>query len=320
MGKTGSVIGFEFNSYDIKAVELTKSGSGYTIVAYGKQKLEDGTIEEGFIREPEKFSEAFMELMKNGGFSSESVVLGVNNENLVMRYASFPKVPDDKLRNMIFLQAQEFIPMPLQEMEMDYLVAGESTNAEDQPMVDVVLIGARKIMLEQFINVFGACKKNVRDIEPSILALCRAASSTNPEKCYTLLNMSDGILNFMFIKGEKIFTVRSIAIPEKYYDNVQNLFKGAYTEEDLTETGEMLSSELSASISYYGIQHSMEPVEDVFFLTDLDCKNQLKDIIQTSVAVPVEIPAFYSQFEASADFDVNAYTACISIAMQALEG
>lgn len=322
MGKIGSVIGFEFNNYEIKAVELSKSGGEYTILAYGKQKLEEGVIEEGFIREPEKFSEAFMELMKNGGFTSDSIVLGVNNENLVMRYASFPKVPDDKLRNMIFLQAQEFIPMPLQEMEMDYLVAGESTNAEDQPMLDVVLVGARKIMLEQFINVFGACKKNVKDIEPTIMTLCRAASTANPDKCYSMLNMSDGIINFMFVKGEKIFTVRSIAIPEKYYDNAQQLFKKNEEsfEENLNEVGNMLASELSASISYYSIQHSMEPVENVFFIADLDCKKELVDIIQSSIAIPVEIPKFYSEFSTDGSLDINAYASCISMAMQALEG
>ena len=320
MAKLDSVIGFEYNSYEIRAVEMTKSGGGYKLTAMGTQALESAVVEEGFIRDAERFSDAFLRLMKNNNFSAEDIVVGVNNENVVMRYASFPKVSDDKLRNMIFLQAQEFMPMPMQEMEMDYIVAGESTNSDDQETVDVVLVGARKTMLEQFINVFGAAKKDVADIEPSAFALCRAASMANPEKCYSLLNLSNGIINFIFVKGEKMFTVRSIAVPEKRYDDVQKIYKGEATEEEFEAVADMLVSELNASISYYSVQYPMDPVDTVYFISDVSKRKQLAEAIQSSISIPVEVPSFYANINAGGSADIDSYTACISMAIQALEG
>ena len=318
MAKLNGVIGFEFNSYEIRAVEMQKASGGYSLVAFGKQPLESGVVEEGFIRDPEKFSDAFLTLMREKNFAAENITLGVNNENVVMRYASFPKVPDDKLRNMIFLLAQEFMPIPVQEMEMDYIICGETVNAEEQEMIDVVLVGARKNMLDQFINVFDAAKKTILDVEPTAFALCRTASMVNPDKCYCLLNVSNGIINFLFVKGETMQTVRSISIPEKHFDAVQNVYKGEATEDDVNEAAGMLVSELNASISYYGVQHPMDPVDVVYFMADVENAQQIKDIIQESVSLPVEIPSFYANMGGSAD--ISAYTGCISMAIEALEG
>lgn len=318
MAKLDSVIGFEYNSYEIRAVEMTKSGGIYNLVAYGTQALESAVVEEGFIRDAERFSDAFLTLLREKNFTADDIVVGVNNENVVMRYASFPKVPDDKLRNMIFLQAQEFMPVPVQEMEMDYLVAGKSTNSEDQDMIDVVLVGARKAMLEQLINVFGAAKKSIYDVEPTAFALCRAASIANPEKCYCLLNVSNGIINFMFIKGDKIQTVRSIQIPEKHFDAVQSIYKGEATDEEINEAVDMLVSELNASLSYYSVQYPMDVVDVVYFIHDVNNGEKVVEKLKTSVSLPVEAPSFYANLGGA--IDIFPYTACISVAIQALEG
>jgi type IV pilus assembly protein PilM len=318
MAKLDGVIGFEYNSYEIRAVEMTKSSGGYSLVAYGKQPLESAVVEEGFIRDPEKFSDAFLTLMREKNFAAENVVFGVNNENVVMRYASFPKVPDDKLRNMIFLQAQEFMPIPVQEMQMDYIVAGESKDSNDQEMIDVVLVGARNTMLDQLINVFGAAKKTVIDVEPTPFALCRTASVVNPEKCYCMLNVSNGIINFLFVKGDAMQTVRSIAIPDKHFDAVQSIYRGDATEEQINEAANMLVSELNASISYYGVQHPMDPVDVVYFMADIANAKQISEMMQDSVSLPVEIPSFYASLGGAVD--ISAYTGCISMAIEALEG
>jgi len=318
MAKLDSVIGFEYNSYEIRAVEMKKSGGGYNITAFGTQKLESAVVEEGFVRDAERFSDALLTLMRDKNFSAEDIAIGVNNENLVMRYASFPKVSDDKLRSMIFLQAQEFMPIPVQEMEMDFIVAGESVNSDDQEMVDTVLVGARKTMLEQLINVFGAAKKSIYDIEPTALALCRTASTVNPGKCYCLLNVSNGIINFMFIKGDKVQTVRSIAIPDKHFDAVQSIYKGTSTEEEINEVGEMLVSELNGSLSFYSVQYPMDPIDVVYFMADVAGAAKVAEVLKSSVALPVESPSFYASIGGAVD--VKPYTACISMAIQALEG
>lgn len=325
MAKIKSVIGFEVDTAEIRAIELTKSNGAYSVLACGKIPLPEGTIEEGFIRNADEFNKALAELLQNGNFKSNDVVVGVNNENVIMRYASFPKVPEDKLRNMVLLQAQEFIPIPVQEMEIDYVIAGESLNDEEQPVVNVLLVAARRNMLEQLITVLGASKLQVVDIDASVLSVCRGLAPMTVGKKYALLNMTDDILNFLVIKDSEISMVRSITIPERAADAVKSVFSQeteTVPQEDLEAVGSMLASETNSSVSYYAMQNMAEPIEQIYFVsTARDAGTLAKTVADAVYTIPVDIPTLYTEQNLGLSQDVvKEFAGCIGLAMQALEG
>ncbi len=325
MAKIKSVIGFEVDTAEIRAIELTKSNGAYSVLACGKIPLPAGTIEEGFIRNADEFNKALAELLQNGNFKSSDVVVGVNNENVIMRYASFPKVPEDKLRNMVLLQAQEFIPIPVQEMEIDYVIAGESLNDEEQPVVNVLLVAARRNMLEQLITVLGASKLQVVDIDASVLSVCRGLAPMTVGKKYALLNMTDDILNFLVIKDSEISMVRSITIPERAADAVKSVFSQeteTVPQEDLEAVGSMLASETNSSVSYYAMQNMAEPIEQIYFVSAArDAGTLAKTVADAVYTIPVDIPTLYTEQNLGLSQDVvKEFAGCIGLAMQALEG
>ena len=325
MAKIKSVIGFEVDTAEIRAIELTKSNGAYSVLACGKIPLPAGTIEEVFIRNADEFNKALAELLQNGNFKSSDVVVGVNNENVIMRYASFPKVPEDKLRNMVLLQAQEFIPIPVQEMEIDYVIAGESLNDEEQPVVNVLLVAARRNMLEQLITVLGASKLQVVDIDASVLSICRGLAPMTVGKKYALLNMTDDILNFLVIKDSEISMVRSITIPERAADAVKSVFSQeteTVPQEDLEAVGSMLASETNSSVSYYAMQNMAEPIEQIYFVSAArDAGTLAKTVADAVYTIPVDIPTLYTEQNLGLSQDVvKEFAGCIGLAMQALEG
>lgn len=325
MAKIKSVIGFEVDTAEIRAIELTKSNGAYSVLACGKIPLPEGTIEEGFIRNADEFNKALAELLQNGNFKSNDVVVGVNNENVIMRYASFPEVPEDKLRNMVLLQAQEFIPIPVQEMEIDYVIAGESLNDEEQPVVNVLLVAARRNMLEQLITVLGASKLQVVDIDASVLSVCRGLAPMTVGKKYALLNMTDDILNFLVIKDSEISMVRSITIPERAADAVKSVFSQeveTVPQEDLEAVGSMLASETNSSVSYYAMQNMAEPIEQIYFVSAArDAGTLAKTVADAVYTIPVDIPTLYTEQNLGLSQDVvKEFAGCIGLAMQALEG
>lgn len=327
MGKIKSVIGFEVDASEIRAVELYRSSGAYSVIACGKIPLQEGVIEEGFIRDADAFNIALTELIQNGGFKSLDMVVGINNENVIMRYATFPKVPEDKLRNMVLLQAQEFIPIPVQEMEIDYVVAGDGVNDDDQPVTNVLLVAARRNMIEQYINYLAVDKLQVIDVDSSVLSICRGIKqSVAAEEKYALLNLTDDMLNFLVVKGEEISMVRSITIPEKAAEAVTNLFTAVadsvIDDEDIETVGSMLASETASSVSYYAMQHQNEPIEKIFLSTSIGKNKELAEEISKIVSqIPVIVPDFYQNLNLGLDQEViNEFAGCIGLAIQALEG
>lgn len=324
MAKIKSVIGCEITTNAIKAVEVTRSNGVYSILAMGYAPLEEGIVEEGFIRDADRFNDAISNLLSSGNFQSTNIAIAVNNENVLMRYASFPKVDGDKLRSMVLLQAQEFIPIPIQEMEVDYVVAGEkSSDGDEPPQTTVMLVAARKQMLEGYINIFTASKLQVIDIDSSLLSYCRGLNQIAGGEKYGVVNLADDVLNFIVIKGEEISMVRSISIPERNQKAVTAVFKGSldnsFTDEDVDAVTAFLTSETSSTITYYSMQ-SDEPISKMYYIVNSTAGEKMFNELKLNVGVPMEIPQFYPDLQANSEVSLYEYASCIGIAVSNMEG
>ncbi len=323
MAKLKSIIGCEISTNEIRAVEITKENGAYKILAMGYMPLEDGIVEEGFIRDADRFNDAITQLFASGNFQTTDVAIGVNNENLLMRYAAFPKVENDRLRNMVLLQAQEFIPIPIQEMEVDYVVAGESKDDNDVPQTNVMLLAARKQMLEGYINIFTASRLQIQEIDSSLLSYCRGINQICDGIRYGIVNLTDDVLNFMVVQGEEIAMVRSITIPERMQDAVISIFKNsrdaAYTEEDVASVISFLTQETSSTISYYSMQNSV-PMDKIYLIINSSAASKIMPALQENIYVPMEVPQFYPELQSASVTPLGEYASCIGIAISSLEG
>lgn len=328
MAKIKSMIGCEISSNEIRAVEIAKNNGVYQILAMGYIPVQKGVVEEGFIRDGDNFQKAFTELMKSGNFSSNNVAITVNNENVMMRYASFPKVENDKLRSMILLQAQEFIPIPISEMEVDYVIAGESVGEDNMAQYNIMLVAARRQMLDGYINQFSAMKYSVVDIDSSLLSMCRGLQGVCGDAKYCLINVTDDILNFIVVKGDNISMVRSITIPDRSRYAVAELFgmnepgedgEEANSEEAIEAAKNFIMSETVSTISYHSMQ-SDEQIEKIYFTSTCKYNKEIVDQIQDNMPIPVEIPNFYPALQADSAAPLSNYASCIGVAISGLEG
>lgn len=322
MAKIKSMIGCEVTTNEVRAVEIAKDNGVYKILAMGYMPLEEGIVEEGFIRDADGFNKALIQLIAVGNFQSNDISIVINNENMLMRFASFPKVEGDKLRNMVLLQAQEFIPIPIQEMEVDYVVAGETKDDDDVPQTNVMLIAARRQMLEGYINIFTASKLQIQEIDSSLLSYCRGIKEICGGSKYGIVNLTDDVLNYIVVHGEEISMVRSITIPEKMQAPVSAIFKGSrdssYTDEDVEAVTSFLMQETSSTISYYAMQNNI-PMEKIYLIINSTAVQKIMPALQENVYIPMEEPQFYPTLAAD-NGALNEYASCIGAAISVLEG
>lgn len=323
MAKVNNAIGIEYNSYEIKAVELTKnSDNSYSISKSGSVKLQEGVISEGIVTDGSLFMASLNDLYDDAKFSKDvPVVVGVNNENVIMRYATFPKVPDDKLRSVVSMQAQDFIPVPVAELGLDFVVIDETTDDDDQPALNVLLIGARNSMLQNLIQNFEGVKIEITDIDSTFLAWCRVAiEEINDVSTFAYLSLTDDVLNFVAVSDKEIKMVRSINVPDRASIEVKKAFHSPSeltTSEKETIT-ELLQSELLSSMNYFQMQTNLI-VESVYFTANTALEGEFAQSLAEKIYVPLVVPSFYSEYM-SGSFSPKEYAGCISLAKVALEG
>lgn len=323
MAKVNSAIGIEYNSHEIRAVELVKNAGGsYEISAFGREIYSNNVTANGIIADGGLFTVAVNDLITRGGFSNDApVVVGVNNENVIMRYATFPKVPDDKLRNVITMQAQDFIPVPVSELGLDFVVIDETTDDDDQPALNVLLVGARTMMLQNIIQSFENSKLEIVDIDSSFLAWCRVAiDEAKDDETFGFLILTDDVLDFVAIADKEIKMVRSINIPDRAMIEVKKAFNDPeeLTSIELETIADLLYSELSSSINYFQMQTGFI-MNSVLFKAATELEAQILEKLNEKSYVPLTIPKLYGEYS-TASFDASDYAGCISLAKVALEG
>ena len=151
-------------------------------------------------------------LWKEGGFASKSVELGVANQKIVVRTMEFPQIDEKELRAAIEFQAQEHIPIPVDEAILDYKVL--STHAADDGSIKqrILLVAAQREMVRQFVNVAKKAGLVISGIDLQAFAMIRAlapkpsfidqgAPNGNGAEVIALVNMGGGITNLVIAAG-----------------------------------------------------------------------------------------------------------------------
>ena len=107
-------------------------------------KVPAGAVENGEVRQPEAVAEALRELWARGKFKSKQVVMGVGNQRVVVREIGLPWLPEKELRDSLGFQVQEFIPMSVDEVVLDFDTLGEFEQ-EGRRMLRILLVAAQRV-------------------------------------------------------------------------------------------------------------------------------------------------------------------------------
>ncbi len=329
-----SVVGLDIDTAEIRAVELSGSIQSPNLVKYGRIPLPDGVVREGMIINQEKVQEALDRLWYDAGFSSRDVLLGISNQGVLVRFATFPKVASAKVDKLIRYQAQEYIPFPLSSVVLDYIIVGETASNTEQ-FLEVLLVAGKRDMLDTFLEVVSAADLKVKDIDVSSLALQRVLSSADSKDTAAVINIGDELSSILVVDNDNPRFARTIPTGLKAAEGVFNCsiseivpaeseHKPVWAEEAVSVWSLTLAGEINSSLSYYQNQQNVAFINRVF-LTGRGARiNGLAGKLQDSLELPVmvihpfegiSVPAKHEKIKSTAqDFAVSA-----ALALRGLE-
>ena len=165
-------VGLDIGATAVRAAEL-QGGDAPVVVRAAQVPLPEGAVEAGEIRQPELVSEAIRELWHRGGFKSRQVYMGVGNQRVVVREIALPWLPEKELRASLGFQAQEFIPMPVEDAVLDFDPLGEFEQ-EGRRMLRLILVAAQRAMVNTVVDVALAAKLEPVGVDLVPFAMARA--------------------------------------------------------------------------------------------------------------------------------------------------
>jgi type IV pilus assembly protein PilM len=159
--------------------------------------------------DPEAVSKTLISLWKNLNLSEKRVVIGVANQKVVARLIVLPYMQKKELKSALRYQAQDYIPIPIEEAILDFDVVGEFVSDENERMIEVLLVAARRDMIENHIEAVQTAGLIPLAIDVSSLAFARslvgdtsALAETIDEQAVALVNISSGTTNIVVVENE----------------------------------------------------------------------------------------------------------------------
>jgi type IV pilus assembly protein PilM len=132
------MVGLDISSTAIKLLELSRSGGRYRVESYTVEPLPANSVVEKSIADVEAVGEAIRRAVKRSGTKSKHAAVAVAGSAVITKVISMPAaIGDDEMETQISLEADQYIPYPLDEVNLDFEVLGPSSKNPER--VDVLL-------------------------------------------------------------------------------------------------------------------------------------------------------------------------------------
>lgn len=166
MKKNASLLGLDISSTSVKLLELSVQGDRYRVESYGVEPLPQNAVVEKNIADVEGVGEAVSRLLARAKPQSRNAAVAVAGSAVITKTIEMDAdLSDDERESQIRLEADQYIPYPLDEINLDFEVVGPSPANPER--VSVLLAASRTENIELRVDslIIAGLTAKVVDVE-----------------------------------------------------------------------------------------------------------------------------------------------------------
>lgn len=178
--KPNVLLGLDISSTSVKLLELSRNNGRYRVEAYAVEPLPPNAVVEKNISDVEGVGEAIKRVVSRSNAQARQAAVAVAGSAVITKTIEMDaSLSDDDMENQITVEADQYIPYPLDEVAIDFEVQGLSERNPEQ--VEVLLAACRRenVEMRQAALELGGLKPAVVDIEAH--AMKRAFELIKPQ-------------------------------------------------------------------------------------------------------------------------------------------
>ncbi|HBD01924.1 MAG: type IV pilus assembly protein PilM [Microgenomates group bacterium GW2011_GWC1_46_16] len=185
----GSFFALDLGATAIKVCQLTLTGTkGFVLNAIGGVSNPAGSLDFADQQVVLSATGAVKQALKESGIRERRVVVAVPEAKVFSRIVEMPKMSDAELASAIKWEAEQFIPVPVSEVEIDYTVVKQAAAGKEGKM-SVYLVAATKKYLTEVTDLVIGCGLEPIAIESEMVALTRSLTFGTPDVTSMLVNL-----------------------------------------------------------------------------------------------------------------------------------
>lgn len=173
--KATPVLGLDISSTTVKLLELSYSGGRYRVESYAVSSLPQDAVIEKNVNDIDGVANAIRGVVAQSRTKLKTVAAAVAGSSVITKVIDMPDgLSDDDMETQLTLEADQYIPYPLDEVSIDFEVQGPSPDRANQ--VEVLLAACRRETIDSRVDAVEGADLTAKIMDVEAYAMERAYS------------------------------------------------------------------------------------------------------------------------------------------------
>lgn len=212
--KNRSIIGIDISSSSVKVLGISSNDDKYRIEGYGSESLPASTIEGNAVKDIDAVTTAIKKALSKANLTTKSAVLAVPDSAVISKVLQINDgLNDSEIEELILIEADKYIPYPIDEINLDFEVVGHS--AKNSAMLDVLIVASRAENVNsrvEAVNRAGLEAKIVDvesfAVERAVQLLAKELPAQGQDKIVAVIDIGALFTHLFVLHGMKIIFTR----------------------------------------------------------------------------------------------------------------
>ncbi len=181
--KADPVIGLDIGSTSVRLLQLSSHGSGYRVDHFAIEPISEGVVVDKTVRDVEAAANAISRAVRVSGTRAKSCAIAVSGSAVFTKLISLPAdLAEADIESQVQIEANQYIPYPLDEVSLDFEVLGPSARNAD--LIDILLAASKSENIESRQDAIDTAGLKARVVDVEAFAIANA---------FELIRKRDGV-------------------------------------------------------------------------------------------------------------------------------
>lgn len=168
------IFGIDVGATTIKVVAITKENSKYILTSAGMIAAPSKGMLSESLTDQEQIAQSIRKLVDLTKINTDSVNVALPENQVYTKVIDMPVLSDKELSSAIYWEAEQYIPVPLSNITLDWQVLKRPAHAKEQSTMEVLLVGAPVSLIEKYKRVLSLAGFTINAIEIELISIIRA--------------------------------------------------------------------------------------------------------------------------------------------------
>lgn len=253
--KSSAVLGLDISSSSVKLLELSKQGDRFRVESYAVEPLPANAVVEKNITDVEAVGDVIKRVVSKSRSSVKQVAVAVSGSAVITKVIQMDGGIDEfEMEDQIALEADQYIPYPLDEVAIDFEVQGPSETNPDK--VDVLIAACRKENVDVRQDALDIAGLTTKVVDVEAYALERAyqliesqLNSHGDDLVVAIMDVGATMATLSVIaEGKTVYTREQVFGGKQLTEEIQRRYGLSLEEADLAKKQGGLPDDYEAEV------------------------------------------------------------------------